>query len=175
MNQEIKKLKEENSSLKKQNIRLIKDNATKTEELTRIKSDNDSIKQKYETKIEELNQQMTVMKTSFNSKIIDVNNPKLLPLKESSNVVTTLFPGETAFSVLFLTMGKQDIQNYAMTCKNTDLFVTLEEKLYNDYPDYKNYDTYFTVNTRRIKRFKTIEENKIKSNDIISIFTIEDN
>ena len=74
-----------------------------------------------------------------------------------------------------MTMGNQDIQNYAMTCKNTDLFVTLEEKLYNDYPKYKNYDTFFQVNTRRIKRFKTIEENNIKCNDIISIFIIDEN
>ena len=74
-----------------------------------------------------------------------------------------------------MTMGNQDIQNYAMTCKNTDLFVTLEEKLYNDYPKYKDYDTFFQVNTRKIKRFKTIEENNIKSNDIISIFIIEEN
>ena len=74
-----------------------------------------------------------------------------------------------------MTMGNQDIQNYAMTCKNTDLFVTLEEKLYNDHPKYKTYDTFFQVNTRKIKRFKTIEENNIKSNDIISIFIIEEN
>jgi hypothetical protein len=74
-----------------------------------------------------------------------------------------------------MTMGNQDIQNYAMTCKNTDLFVTLEEKLYNDYPKYKDYDTFFQVNTRKIKRFKTIEENNIKNNDIISIFIIEEN
>ena len=29
------------------------------------------------------------------------------------------------------------------------------------------------VNANRILRFKTLEENKIKSNDIISLFTIE--
>ena len=31
----------------------------------------------------------------------------------------------------------------------------------------------FMVNANRILRFKTLEENKIKSNDIISLFTIE--
>ena len=175
LNQEIKKLKEENKSLKEQNIRLIKDNTSKKEELTKIKSENVSIKREYETQIDELNNQITEIKTSFNSQIANANDPKLLPIKQSSNVVTTLFPGETAFSVLFMTMGNQDIQNYAMTCKNTDLFVTLEEKLYNDYPKYKDYDTFFQVNTRKIKRFKTIEENNIKCNDIISIFIIEEN
>ena len=164
LNQEVKKLREEN-------IRLKKENTAKTEELIKIKGDNESIKKKYETEIDELNKRIT----TFSTQIVDMNDPKLLPIKQSSNVVTSLFPGETAFSVLFMTMGNQDIQNYAMTCKNTDLFVTLEEKLYNDYPKYKNYDTFFQVNTRRIKRFKTIEENNIKCNDIISIFIIDEN
>ena len=61
-----------------------------------------------------------------------------------------------------------------LPCKNIDLFVRLEEKLYNDYPNFKNYETYFEVDTRRIKRFKTIDENKIKGNDIISLFIIEE-
>ena len=73
-----------------------------------------------------------------------------------------------------MTQGNNDINNYAMTCKNTDLFVRLEEKLYNDYPLYKNYDTLFMVNTRRILRFKTMDENKIKNNDIISVFIYEE-
>ena len=47
------------------------------------------------------------------------------------------------------------------------------EKLNHDHPDLKNYETYFEVGTRRIKRFKTLDENKIKSNDIISIFINE--
>ena len=120
-----------------------------------------------QTEIDELNKRIT----TFSTQIVDMNDPKLLPIKQSSNVVTSLFPGETAFSVLFMTMGNQDIQNYAMTCKNTDLFVTLEEKLYNDYPKYKNYDTFFQVNTRRIKRFKTIEENHINSGKPIILNT----
>ena len=31
----------------------------------------------------------------------------------------------------------------------------------------------FYVKGRRIKRFKTLEQNKIKTNDIINIFTID--
>ena len=72
-----------------------------------------------------------------------------------------------------MTQGSHDIFNYAMTCKNTDLFVRLEERLYNDFPKYRNFDNYFMVNTRRILRFKTLEENNIKHNNIISLFVIE--
>ena len=82
--------------------------------------------------------------------------------------------GEQIISVNFMTIGNQDIMNYSMPCKKSDLFVKLEEKLYKDFPKYKNYDTYFEVNTRRIKRFKSIEENNIKGNDIIYLFAIEE-
>ena len=71
-------------------------------------------------------------------------------------------------------MGNQDIGNYSLPCKNTDLFVRLEERLYNEYPQFKNYETYFEVRTKRIKRFKTLEQNNIKTNDIINIFIIEE-
>ena len=82
--------------------------------------------------------------------------------------------GEKIISVNFMTIGNQDIMNYSMPCKKSDLFVELEGKLYEDFPKYKNYNTYFEVNTRRIKRFKSIEENNIKGNDIIYLFVIEE-
>ena len=70
-------------------------------------------------------------------------------------------------------MGNQDIGHYAVVCKNTDLFIRLEEKLYNEYPQFKNYETYFEVRTKRIKRFKTLDENEIKNGDVINIFIVE--
>ena len=156
---EIKQLKEENASLNQEIIKL-KEDIVKLRQ-NKTSEDIEKIKQNYEIKIKELNRKLTTltnMSTGFS---------------QNDNIVTTLFPGERAMSVLFMTMGSQDIQNYAMTCKNTDLFVTLEEKLYMDYPQYKNCETYFLVNSKRVKRFKTIEENNIKSNDIISLFICE--
>ena len=67
-------------------------------------------------------------------------------------------------------MGNQDIVHYSLVCKNTDLFVKLEERLYNEFPQFKNFETYFEVRTRRIKRFKTLDENKIKNKDLINVF-----
>ena len=53
------------------------------------------------------------------------------------------------------------------------IIVRLEERLYEDFPQFKNYETFFEVNTRRIKRFKTLDENNIKSKDLINIFTVD--
>ena len=76
-------------------------------------------------------------------------------------------------SVLFMTQGNQDIINYAMACRTTDLFSSLEERLYKDFPKYRNIEKIFMVSTKRISRDKTLEENKIKNNDIICLFPIE--
>ena len=82
-------------------------------------------------------------------------------------------PGDKIISVVFLSQGNQDIINYSMVCRTTDLFVTLEERLYRDFPKYRNVETFFMKNAYRILRFKTLEENNIRNNDIISLFTYE--
>ena len=72
-----------------------------------------------------------------------------------------------------MTQGNQDIINYSMACRTTDLFSSLEERLYQDYPNYRNIEKIFMVNTNRISRNKTLEENNIKHNDIICLFPTE--
>ena len=49
----------------------------------------------------------------------------------SSRGITSIKPGEVVISVNFVSMGNQDIGHYSLPCKNTDLFVRLEERLYN--------------------------------------------
>ena len=77
-------------------------------------------------------------------------------------------------SVNFVSMGTQDIGHFSLVCKNVDLFVSLKERLFEEFPKFKKYDTYYQVNTYRMKRYLTLEENKIKNNDIINIFFIEE-
>ena len=113
-----------------------------------------------------------------------MNQIKLLQnelLKYQSNInntqtnysITSIKPGEKIMAINFVSMGTNDIGHYAIPCKNTDLFVRLEEILNNDFPQLKERETYFKVNTRLVKRFKTLDENKIKSNDIINVFVID--
>ena len=106
-------------------------------------------------------------KQEINDYIFKSNN-----LSENNQAIS-FKPGDKIISVLFVTQGSQDISNYSMVCKTTDLFVRLEERLYQDFPKYRNIETFFMVNTKRILRFKTLEENNIKGNDIISLFTAE--
>ena len=81
--------------------------------------------------------------------------------------------GEKIITVNFVSMGIQDIGHYSLACRKSDLFIGLEAKLINDFPLLRDKDFYFEVNVRRIKRYKTLEENNIRNNDIINLFLID--
>ena len=59
--------------------------------------------------------------------------------------------------------------NYCIPCKKSDKFYIIENKLYEEYPQYKNKQVYFTGNGILIDKNKTLEENKIKSGDMIIV------
>ena len=94
---------------------------------------------------------------------LDLDNNDINKVKENDKII----------SVLFMTQGNQDIINYSMACKSTDLFSSLEERLYQDFPKYRNVKKIFMVRANRILRNKTLEENNIKNNDIICLFPID--
>ena len=172
-----KNLQEENKKLKDTTLQLEQEKTlikNSQEENKKLKETIYQLEQEKKTLIKNIKEEEKTM-SAKNEKIYD--SEKSIILKSITDIkrksITELKEGEVIISVLFLSMGRQDIQNYSLPCKNTDLFVDLERQLYEDYPEYKNYETYFEVNTRRILRFKTIEENKIESNAIINIFTVD--
>ena len=113
---------------------------------------------------------------SLENDLIQKNNEIQKLLSQKSNDyfdISSLKSNDKIIGVNFVSMGINDIGHYSLVCKTRVLFVNLEERLYNDFPQFKNYETYFEVNGKRIKRFQTLEQNKIKNNDIISIFIIE--
>ena len=158
---EIKDLKRQLKEEKDKNLKLINENNilkntidNLNKELAQIKG----IKQKMENDL--------VQK--------DIKIQKLLSQKSNDYFdISSLKSNDKIIGVNFVSMGINDIGHYSLVCKTRDLFVNLEERLYNDFPQFKNYETYFEVNGKRIKRFQTLEQNKIKNNDIINIFIIE--
>ena len=149
---------------------LKEDDNNRNSQLT--KENNDLKEEIY--KLNKLNIKIDLLEKDLTKK----NNEIQQLLSQSNNIkdkykITFINPGEEIMTVNFVTTNNNDIMNYSLACKNTDLFIRLEERLYEDFPQYKEYQTYFEVNTRRIKRFKTLEQNNIKNNDIVSIFIIE--
>ena len=81
-----------------------------------------------------------------------------------------LLDGENIMSIIFLIAQKD---NYSIICKNTDLFINVENKLYDKYPDLRNNENYFLLGGNKINKFKSLDENKIKDNDLITLEVFE--
>ena len=58
----------------------------------------------------------------------------------------------------------------SMSCKKTDNFKNLEEKLYRDYPELKKKNLVFMANGSVINRDETLDNNGIKSGNAILIY-----
>ena len=77
---------------------------------------------------------------------------------------------EEFISVNFVSMSTQDINNYSIVCKQSWPFSELKKKLYEDYPQYNQSGIFFMTNAQMIDENKTLRENNIKKNSVISIF-----
>ena len=175
------------------NITLINDSNLKIDELKRklkeeqnnnkmlreiinkLKKENKEIKKNSEDEIEKLRQTIKKLEKEINDKNNEIQNYilEIKNLNEKNNQIIKSETKEQNFKLFFNTQENQDIQNYEISCNNTDLFVRLEEKLYNEFPKYRNYQTYFRNNSNLIFRFKTLEENQIQNNDKIVLFIDE--
>ena len=76
-------------------------------------------------------------------------------------------PNEKLISIKFIS-GRQDI-DFTIIAKNTDVFSTIEKKLYDNYPKYKDSENYYLVHGSRINTHRTLEENNINNNDILTL------
>ena len=124
-------------------------------------------------KLKGLEKQIKILENNLAKK--NIKKPNNLSQKDKKPYeITSIKPGEKVLSVNFVSMGTQDIGHFSLECKNVDLFVSLEERLFEEFPQFKKFDTYYLVNTKRVKRFLSLEQNKIKKNDIINIYFIDE-
>ena len=80
-------------------------------------------------------------------------------------------PGEKIIAAHFISTDQ--LVDFSIPCKNTDLFVRIEEKLFNEYPQYKKSNTFFTAGGKLVERNKTMSENKIDTGIKILLNVIE--
>ena len=172
---QINELKKQLNDERIQNHNLINENNILKNQINNLKKDYNIKISNYKIQIKSLQDEIVNKNNEIlNYQSLINNNQFNSQIKNSMNYsITSIKPGEKIMAINFVSMGNQDIGHYAIACKNTDLFIRLEEKLYNDFPQLKEHDLFFEVNTRRIKRFKTLDENNIKNNNIINIFIID--
>ena len=72
------------------------------------------------------------------------------------------------FIIIHFISTDQNI-NFAIRSIKFAPFYVVENELYNKFPEYRNKKCFFTGNGKSFKVQKTLEENKIKSGDVILV------
>ena len=125
------------------------------------------------------NKQLEIEYNKINEKLNRMNSELKEQLMKKETIIKeyklkiSQFPfefssGEKIMSIIFMSFDKNIICSFI--CKNTDIFNILENKFYEKYSKYKGFDNIFYSNGRKIDKYKSLDENKIKNNDIITIF-----
>ena len=165
-NSQIKNLNSQLNEEKKKNKQLNYKNSQLIKELNEEREKNFLLNNKIQFLEKSLNKIVEL------EQIIDKQNKEIYNLKkdikENNNSIRTIESHEKILAVHFTSTDHKI--NFSIPCKNTDIFARLEEKLYDEYPDYKEHETYFTVKGTKIKRFKSLEENNIKSGDNLLVY-----
>ena len=158
---QINELKKELNEEKERNKKLVKVNDEEKNKNNILIKENNELKEK-------------------NKKLIDENNElkeklKNINQKNNESLITSEKKKENKLVINFVIQGFEYNnlkRNYE--CNSTDLFVKLEEKLYEDFPVFKKCETYFEVDSKRVMRFETLAENNIKDKDEIKLFVVDD-
>lgn len=139
--------------------------------------------EKESLKVKELNEKNKELQLLLNNNNSNRDNTitlmnKIISKDEEIRELKERFPfnlekGEKLISIIFISFN-QEI-HYSIICKNTDIFSTVENFLYNEYPKYRETENYFIFNGTKINRNKTLKENKIENSSIIMLKQLEDN
>ena len=123
----------------------------------------------------EQNNQISKLRNSINLKEEEIkqlhsriNTDNTNIISNNNNGINSITPGENVIGIGFMSVD-QKIQNYISVFKDAEIFVRVEEKLYEEYPEFKEHETFFLLKGAKIKRFKTLRENNIKNGDIIIV------
>jgi len=113
-----------------------------------------------------------ILKLEENLKIKD---EKIKKLKEDLGKFNSYFStSEEELISLTFESTDQTIKNFNLVAKNTDIFSTLEKKIYDKFPKFRVNDNFFLVNGTKLKRNISLKENNIKNNAFIILYPCDD-
>jgi len=144
---------------------LFNDKEISEDEFNKFKNDNiDDNKKIKDDKVlnsdKIINNKQKAIEPEIKNEIKENKNAEILKeLTEEKN------KNKKLISIIF-TNSTQEF-HYSIICKNTDIFSTLEAKLYEKFPQYGETDNYFIANGNKVIGHKTLEDNNIKDSDIV--------
>ena len=97
-----------------------------------------------------------------------IDNNKIKELQDEIKLFRKYYsfsPEEKLISIKIVSVDQQI--DFDVIAKTTDTFTKIEGDLYNKYEKYKFTENYFLVNGIKIKKHLNLQENNIKSRDIL--------
>ena len=157
-----KKLSERIKELEELINKKRENNLTKKQNITQINQEN-LIIDKLTGKLKKLNNNININLNKY--KINELLEELRIKDKIISNYPMKLLENEKLLSITFVSSDQKYI--YSCICKNTDKFNIIENMLYEAYPEYMKSENYFFVNGNKINKYKSMDYNNIKNNEII--------
>ena len=156
---------------------IINNNNLDLDKISQLEKENKELKNKLQEEKDqnfEYLKQLQELKAKY--QISSLEKEKNLENQINNNILDfrNLNIKEELLSIKFVSIDMDNITKDSFICKNTDLFIKVEELLYEYFPILKKYDTSFFIRGRKIRRFKTLSDNQIKNNDVIHISINDD-
>ena len=111
----------------------------------------------------------------LNEKVIKLREKEIMLSNESNKKEVedknNKFMKENIITIIIVSYDQS--VNFSISCNKNDNFVKIEELLYESYPKYKDSENYFVCNGRKINKYRTLKENGIRNNDVISLNTFD--
>ena len=76
---------------------------------------------------------------------------------------------------LSIILGDQSIEKFNIVSKDSDIFTTLENKIYEKNPNLRENENFFLFNGKKINKNKTLKDNNIKDNSVITLYKFDEN
>ena len=150
----------------------------KLEILKKLNLDNNKISDI--TNLEKVNKKVEELQNQNKSQVIQLKNcsqnERISKLEEEVQKFKTYFlsPGEELMTLKIV--SNDGTMKFSTFCKPNDKFSKIEEIINNRYSNYSEVenDNYFLVNGQKINRHKTLAENGIKNNDVLTCINNDD-
>ena len=122
-------------------------------------------------KNEELKDRIIDLMGRMDSKELEIKQKDTEISDLKSKIPFEIHPGEKLMSIIILSCDQKI--HHSIICTKGQKFSYIEDILYQFFPDYMDTDNYYLVHGSRVNKNKTLEENKIKDNDIISLYKFD--
>ena len=113
-----------------------------------------------------------MLKENNKNLLENVNDHKTVATALKNSINFELNKDEKIMCVIFMSVDQQ--VHYPIICKNNQKFNEVENLLYDKFPEYKEFENYFLLYGKKISKSLTLDENKIKYGDIITMTKYEE-